>query len=79
MIQLENELDFERAKEQEFIKELRRVEKRNKELQDQVVEEQTKLYTITDAYEKQQEKMKKYKGQIEGAVNTLIFVFSFSS
>lgn len=60
---------MEKCKEQEFIKEIRRLEKRNKELMDQVNDEQLKLLSLTDAYDKIQDKMKKYKGQIEGAVS----------
>lgn len=62
---METELDLERAKEQELTKELRRLEKRNKELMDQVGDEQAKLIAMTDAYDKIHDKMKKYKGQIE--------------
>jgi chromosome segregation ATPase len=67
--QLEAELDLEKAKEQEYIKEIRRLEKRNKDLLDQIADEQLKLMTLTDAYDKLQVKMKTYKGQIEGAVS----------
>lgn len=67
LMQLEAELDLEKSKEQEFIKELRRLEKRNKELIEQNGEEQNRLLSLGDAYEKLQDKMKKYKGQIEGA------------
>lgn len=62
---METELDMEKAKEQELAKEMRRLEKRNKDLLDQIGEEQAKLISMTDAYDKIQEKMKKYKGQIE--------------
>ena len=68
MSQLEAELDLEKAKEQEYIKEIRRLEKRNKDLVDQITDEQLKLMALTDAYDKLQIKMKVYKGQIEGAV-----------
>ena len=54
------------------MKEVRRVEKRNKELMDQVGEEQSKLIALTDAYDKLQDKMRKYKGQIEGAVSSIL-------
>lgn len=64
---METEIDLEKTKEQELLKEVRRVEKRNKELMDQVGDEQSKLIALTDAYDKLQEKMRKYKGQIEGA------------
>lgn len=50
------------------MKEVRRLEARNKQLLDQVGEEQAKLISLTEAYDKTQEKMKRYKGQIEGAV-----------
>ena len=43
LVQLETELEMEKCKEQEFIKEIRRLEKRNKELMDQVNDEQLKL------------------------------------
>ena len=59
---------MEKTKEQEFLKELRRLEKRNKELVEQVNDDQSKLITLTDAYEKLYEKTKKYKTQIEAAV-----------
>jgi myosin protein heavy chain len=65
--QLESDLDLEKAKEQEYIKEIRRLEKRNKDLLDQIGDEQLKLMTLNDAYEKLQIKMKAYKSQIEGA------------
>ena len=68
MGQLEAELDLEKAKEQEYIKEIRRLEKRNKDLLDQIADEQLKLMTLTDAYDKLQMKMKVYKGQIEATV-----------
>ena len=61
---------MEKAKEQEYVKEIRRLEKRNKDLLDQIGDEQLKLMTLTDAYDKLQVKMKAYKGQIEGAVST---------
>jgi len=61
---------LEKAKEQEYIKEIRRLEKRNKDLLDQIADEQLKLMTLTDAYDKLQVKMKTYKGQIEGAVSS---------
>ena len=69
LVHLETELELEKAKEQEFLKEIRRLEKRNKDLMDQVNDEQLKLLSLTDAYDKLQDKMKKYKGQIEGAVS----------
>ncbi|CAF0735017.1 unnamed protein product [Brachionus calyciflorus] len=65
LAQLETELDLERAKEQEMAKELRRLEKRNKDLLDQIGDEQAKLMAMTDAYDKIHDKMKKFKGQIE--------------
>jgi uncharacterized coiled-coil DUF342 family protein len=61
---------LEKAKEQEYIKEIRRLEKRNKDLLDQIADEQLKLMTLTGAYDKLQVKMKTYKGQIEGAVSS---------
>ena len=63
---MENEFEIEKAKQQEYLKEVRRLEKRNKDLEDMLADEQNRLLSITDAYEKLQEKMKKYKGQIEG-------------
>lgn len=65
--QIEEELEMERGKEQEFLKELRHMEIQNKKLVDQVNEDQTKLVTLTNAYEKLYEKAKKYKQQIEKA------------
>jgi myosin heavy chain 1/2/3/4/8/13/7B/15 len=67
LVQVETELDLSRGKEHELIKEIRRLEKRNKDLMDQINEEQTKLFTLTEAYDKIQDKMKKYKGQVDGA------------
>lgn len=73
IIQLETEVDLLKTKEQELLKEVRRLEQRNKLLMDQVGEEQAKLISMTEAYDKTQEKMKRYKGQIEGAVRFFLF------
>lgn len=62
-------MDLLKTREQELLKEVRRLEQRNKQLLDQVGEEQAKLISLTEAYDKTQEKMKRYKGQIEGAVS----------
>jgi myosin heavy chain 1/2/3/4/8/13/7B/15 len=64
---LESDLELEKCKSQEFIKEIRRLEKRSKELVTQVEEEQQKVLSLTESHEKLQEKMRKYRGQIEGA------------
>lgn len=61
-------MDLLKTREQELMKEVRRLEQRNKLLLDQVGDEQAKLISLTEAYDKTQEKMKRYKGQIEGAV-----------
>ena len=66
---MENEYEIEKSKEPEYLKEIRRLEKRNKDLADQMNEDQNRLMIITEAYEKLQDKMKKYKGQIEGVVS----------
>lgn len=58
---------MEKSKEQEFLKELRAMENHNKKLVDQLNEDQAKLMTLTNAYEKLYEKTKKYKAQIEQA------------
>jgi DNA repair ATPase RecN len=68
---LENELELEKTKEQEYLKEIKRQDKRIKDLLEQLNDEQTRLITISEAYEKLSEKMRKYKGQIEGAVRYL--------
>lgn len=68
-MQLETETDLLKTREQDLLKEVRRLEQRNKQLLDQVGEEQAKLISLTEAYDKTQEKMKRYKGQIEGAVS----------
>ncbi len=65
--QIEEELEIERSKEQEFMKEIRQMEMHNKKLVDQLNDDRTKLITLTDAYEKLYEKAKKYKAQIEHA------------
>ncbi len=44
------------------------MEKRSKDLAGQVEEEQQKVLSLTESHEKLQEKMRKYRGQIEGAV-----------
>lgn len=69
---MEHEVELEKAKEQELIKEIRRLEKRNKDLLDQVNEDQMKLISISDAYDKLLDKSRKYKEQIEGAVSKLL-------
>lgn len=68
-MQLETETDLLKTREQDLLKEVRRLEQRNKQLLDQVGEEQAKLISLTEAYDKTQDKMKRYKGQIEGAVS----------
>lgn len=65
--QIEDELEMEKSKESEYMKELRNMEMHNKKLVDQLNEDQSKLITLTDAYEKLYEKTKKYKAQIEQA------------
>lgn len=67
MAQLESELELERSRYQELLKELRRNEKRIKELLLQVDEEQTKVLSLTDSLSKVNDKMRIYKSQIESA------------
>lgn len=67
LAQIEEELEMERSKEAGFINELRQMEMHNKKLVDQLNDDQNKLITLTDAYEKLYEKAKKYKAQIETA------------
>ena len=75
MEHVENELELERSREQEYIKEIRRLERKNKELLDQLADDQSRLYSLGEAYDKLQEKMKKCKGQIEGAVSLFQLYF----
>ncbi|CAF3528216.1 unnamed protein product [Rotaria sp. Silwood1] len=65
LAQLETEIDLERARYQELLKDLRRNEKRVKELLGQVDEEQTKVLSLTDSISKTNDKMRIYKSQIE--------------
>lgn len=58
---------MERARYQELLKDLRRYEKRVKELLSQVDEEQTKVLSLTDSLSKVNDKMRVYKSQIESA------------
>jgi predicted RNase H-like nuclease (RuvC/YqgF family) len=67
LAQLETEIDLERARYQELLKDLRRNEKRVKELLSQVDEEQTKILSLTDSLSKTNDKMRIYKSQIESA------------
>lgn len=65
--QLETEIELERARYQELLKDLRRYEKRVKDLLGQVDEEQTKVLSLTDSISKVNDKMRVYKSQIESA------------
>lgn len=65
--QLESEIELERARYQELLKDLRRYEKRVKELLSLVDEEQTKVLSLTDSLSKVNDKMRVYKSQIESA------------
>lgn len=65
---LEGELDTERGRSQEMLKELKRFEKRNRDLVDQINEEQAKVYALSEANDKLNQKVKIYRSQIEGAV-----------
>lgn len=67
MAQLETEIDLERARYQELLKDLRRNERRVKELLSQVDEEQTKVLALTDSLSKTNDKLRIYKCQIETA------------
>ena len=67
MTQLETEIDLERARYQELLKDLRRNERRVKELLSQVDEEQTKVLSLTDSLSKSNDKLRVYKAQIESA------------
>lgn len=71
--QAESDLELERTRSQDYLKEARRLEKRAKDLASQVEDEQTKVLSLTESHEKLQEKLRKYRGQIEGAV---IIVFN---
>ena len=65
--QLETELELERGRYQELLKDLRRNEKRVKDLLIQVDEEQSKVLLLTDSLSKVNDKMRIYKSQIESA------------
>lgn len=65
--QLETEIELERARYQELLKDLRRNEKRVKDLLSQVDEEQTKVLSLTESLSKVNDKMRVYKSQIESA------------
>jgi peptidoglycan hydrolase CwlO-like protein len=58
-------IDLERARYQELLKELRRNERRVKELLSQVDEEQAKILSLTDSLGKTNDRMRIYKSQIE--------------
>ncbi len=64
---METEIELERARYQELLKDLRRYEKRVKDLLSQVDEEQTKVLSLTDSLGKVNDKMRVYKSQIESA------------
>ena len=67
LTQLESEIELERARYQELLKELRRYEKRVKDLLAQTDEEQAKVLSLTDSLSKVNDKMRIYKSQIESA------------
>lgn len=78
LAQLETEIDLERARYQELLKDLRRNERRVKELLSQVDEEQTKVLSLTDTLSKANDKVRIYKSQIESAESSAVHgVFSF--
>lgn len=58
---------MERTRYQELLKELRRNERRIKELLTQVDEEQAKILSLTDTLSKTNDRMRIYKSQIESA------------
>lgn len=64
---METEIDLERVRYQELLKELRRNERRVKELLSQVDEEQAKVLSLNDSLNKTNDRMRTYKSQIEGA------------
>jgi hypothetical protein len=64
----ESEAEFEKGKNQELLKEIKRLEKRLKDAICQLEDERVKVFSLNDSNEKLQEKMKKYRSQIEGAV-----------
>ncbi len=68
----ESEADFEKGKNQELFKEIKRLEKRLKDAVGQLEDERLKVVSLNDSNEKLQEKMKKYRSQIEGAVGDFI-------
>jgi len=65
--QLETEVELERGRYQELLKDLRRYEKRVKDLLSLVDEEQTKVLSLTESISKVNDKMRVYKSQIESA------------
>jgi peptidoglycan hydrolase CwlO-like protein len=65
--QLETEVELERGRYQELLKDLRRYEKRVKDLLCQCDEEQTKVLSLTESMSKVTDKMRVYKSQIESA------------
>lgn len=75
---METEIDLERARYQELLKDLRRNERRVKELLSQVDEEQTKVLSLTDTLSKANDKVRIYKSQIESAESSAahgVFLF----
>ena len=58
---------MERARYQELLKDLRRNEKRVKELLSQIDEEQTKVLSLSDSLSKTNDRLRVYKSQIESA------------
>ena len=64
---METEIDLERARYQELLKDLRRNEKRVKELLSQIDEEQTKVLSLSDSLSKTNDRLRVYKSQIESA------------
>ncbi|CAF1134894.1 unnamed protein product [Adineta steineri] len=67
LAQLESELELERARYQELLKDLRRNEKRLKDVLTQCDEEQSKVLSLTESLSKVNDKMRVYKSQIESA------------
>ena len=77
LAQLETEIDLERARYQELLKELRRNERRVKELLTQVDEEQAKVLSLNDSLSKSTDRMRIYKSQIESAESSAAHGLSF--
>jgi hypothetical protein len=66
-LELEQQLDIEQRNHQESLKEIRKYERKMKELVFQAEDDRKNYYRVSDMVEKLQNKMKIYKKQIEDA------------